>query len=109
MIHGDFKNSNRKKLADKWLRYKVFNICKNSKYDGYRCALVWMVHDFFDKKTSGWTVKNEIISNKKLSEELHKLIIRKLYKRKLHSSFLDTFWSAELADMKLIRKFNKRS
>ena len=61
---------------------------------------------FLIKKLLVEQSKNEIISNKKLSEELHKLI-RKLYKRKLHSSFLGTFWGAELADIKLIRKFNK--
>ena len=31
-----------------------------------------MVYNFFDKKTSGTTIKNEIISNKELAEELHK-------------------------------------
>ena len=36
-----------------------------------------MVYKFFDKKTSGGTVKNKIMSNKQLAEELHKPIIRK--------------------------------
>ena len=86
MIHGDFKNSNRKKIAEKLLRDKAFNIVKNSKYDRYQCGLAWMVYDFFDKETSGWTVKNKIISNKNLIEELHKPVIRKFDKRKVHSS-----------------------
>ena len=43
-----------------------------------------MVYTFFDKNTSGGTVKNEIISNKELTEELHKPIIRKFEKRKVH-------------------------
>ena len=30
-----------------------------------------MVYKFFDKKTSSGVVKNEIMSNKELSEELH--------------------------------------
>ena len=34
-----------------------------------------MIFKFFDEKTSGGTVKNEIISNKELVEELHKQII----------------------------------
>ena len=43
---------------------------------GYQCGLASMVYKFFDKKTSGGRVKNEIISDKKINEELHKLIIR---------------------------------
>ena len=42
-----------------------------------------MIHKFFAKKTSSGTVKNEIISNKELAAELHKLIIRAFKKRKV--------------------------
>ena len=48
-----------------------------------------MVYKFVAKKVSGETVKNEIISNKELAEELHKPIIRKCEKRKAHSPFVD--------------------
>ena len=68
--------------------------------------LQWSIH-FFDKKTSGGTVKNENISNKELAEELHKPIIRKFNKRKVHSPFIDNIWGTDLADMQLISKFNK--
>ena len=37
-----------------------------------------MVYKFLDKNISGSGIKNENISNKELTEELHKLIIRKL-------------------------------
>ena len=43
--------------------------------------------------TSSCAIKNEIMSNKQLAEKLHKPIIRKFEKRKVHS-FLDT-WDAE--------------
>ena len=66
-----------------------------------------MVYKYFNKKTSGGTVKNEIISNKKLAEELHKLIIRKFNKRKVQPPFIDNIWGADLADMQLRSKFNK--
>ena len=56
---------------------------------------------------NGGTVKNEIISNKVLAEELDKPIIKKFEKRKIHSTFIDNIWSADLADMQLIRKFDK--
>ena len=60
-----------------------------------------------DKKTSGGTVQNEIISNKELAEELKKLIIRKFKKRKVQSSFIDNIWGADIADMQSISKFNE--
>ena len=50
--------------------------------------LQWMIN-FLIKQISGGTVKNEIISNKELAEELHKPIIRKFKKIKVHSSFID--------------------
>ena len=51
-------------------------------------------------------LKNEIISNKELAEELHKSIIRKFKKRKVHSTLTDHIWGADLADMQLISKLN---
>ena len=47
-----------------------------------------MVYKFFDKKHSTSSIKNEIISNKELSEELHKPIIRKFYIKKAHPPFI---------------------
>ena len=53
--------------------------------------------------------KNENMTNKELAEEINyqKTIIRKPGKRKLHSLFIDNIWNVDLADMKLISKFNK--
>ena len=59
------------------------------------------------KKTSGGKVKRENISNKKFVEKLHKPIIRKFNKRKVHLPFTDNIWGADLADMQLISEFNK--
>ena len=64
-----------------------------------------MVYNFFDKRTSSGVIKNEIISNKELAEELHEPIIRKFEKRKVHSPFVDNIWGADLTDMQLISKF----
>ena len=58
-----------------------------------------MVYKFFDKETAGSGIKNENISNKELAQELHKSIIRKFKKRKVHSSFIDNICCADLADM----------
>ena len=48
------------------MRDKAFNIAKNPKYDGYQRGFASMVYKFFDKKTSGGGIENEIICNKKL-------------------------------------------
>ena len=70
-----------------------------------------MVYKFFDKKSSGSGAKhvNTKITpqNQQLAEELHKCIIRKLEKRKVYSAFKDNIWGADLADMRLLSKFNK--
>ena len=47
------------------------------------------------------------MSSKELAEELYKPIISKFEKQKVHSSFIDNIWGADLADMQLMSKFNK--
>ena len=74
-----------------------------------------MVYKCFDKRTSSGAatlanksvIKSENISNKELTEELHKPIIGKFNKRKVHSPFIDNIWGADEADMQLISKRNK--
>ena len=61
-----------------------------------------MVYKFFNKRTKGMSLNNEI-----LAEELHKPIIKNFKRRKVYSSFKDNIWGADLADMSLISKFNK--
>ena len=67
-----------------------------------------MVYNFLWQKNSPETVKNEIVSNKESAEELRKPIIKKFEKRKVDSPFIDNMWGADLADMLLISKFDKR-
>ena len=107
MAYGDCTDLSRRAIADKVSRDKAFNIAKDPKYDGYQRGLSSMVYKFFYKRSSGETVKNEIISNKQLAEELHKPIIRKFKKRKVRSSFIDNVWVIDVADTQLISKFNK--
>ena len=66
-----------------------------------------MVYKFFDKIFFKRHWKNENISNKELAEDLHKPVIRKFKKRKIHLPFIDKLWGADLADMQLISKFHK--
>ena len=46
--------------------------------------------------------------NQQLAKESDKPILRKFEKRKVYSSFIDNVWRADVADMQLISKFNKR-
>ena len=74
-----------------------------------------MVYKFFDKKSLGGAVthadksaiKTENFSNQESAEKLHKPIIRKYEKGKVHSYFIDNICGANFADMQLIIKFNK--
>ena len=51
-------------------------------------------------------IKNENISNKELTEELHEPII-KISRKKVRFPFINNTWGADLADMQLTNKFNK--
>ena len=108
MAYGNFKDLAKRTAADEFLRDKAFNLAKDPKHDGYQRGLASMAYQFFDKRTSGSDVKNEIKQNKLLTEELHKPIIRKFKKRRVHSVFKDYILGADLADMQLISKYNKR-
>ena len=108
MVYGDYKDLARRTTSDKIFHDKALNIAKNPNYDGYQCGLASMVYKFFDEKTSGSGIKNENMSDQQLVEELHKPIIRKFKKRKVHSAFADNICGLDLADMQLISRFNKR-
>ena len=129
MAYGDFKDLSRRTASDEILHDKIFNIVKNAKHDENQRGQ--MVYKMFDKKTAslaqshtllfetlatrpmrdksaaGGAVKNEIMQNKELPEELHEPVIRKIKKRKVHSSFIDNTCRADLADMQLLSKFDK--
>ena len=61
-----------------------------------------------DKSVSGSVVNILLKFNEQLAEESHKPIIRKFKKRKVYSGFKDNIRGADLADMQLISKLNKR-
>ena len=46
------------------------------------------------------------MSNKELTVQLYKLIIRKLEERKVQSFLTDNIWSTDLADIQLIKDLN---
>ena len=65
-----------------------------------------MVYKFFDSTVSGSGAKL-IPQNEQLANEIHKPIIRKFEKRKVYSTFKDNIWGVDLADMRLLSKYNK--
>ena len=108
IAYGGFKDLTRRTVSDKILCDKSFNIAKNPKYVGYQRGLASMIYNFLEKKTfSGSSptlpnksaAKNENMPKKELAEKLHKPIIRKFGKRKVHSPFIDNIWRADFADM----------
>ena len=109
--YSDSKDLTKKTVADKILRNRSFNIAKDPKYDGYQRGLASMVYKFFDKKSKESGVKHVYTKltpqNQQLAEELHKPIIKKFEKRKVHAAFKDYIWGADLADMQLLSKYNK--
>ena len=107
MAYGDFKDLKRRTQSDKVLKDKAFKIASNPIYDGHQRRLASMVYKFFDKKSKGSGIKNEIKKDQQLANELHKPIIRKFKKRKVYSSFKDNIWCVDLDDMQLISKYNK--
>ena len=105
--YSDNKDLTKRTVADKIIKDRAFNIAKDPKYDVYQRGLASMVYKIFDKKSEGSGVKL-IPQNEQLANELHKPIIRKFEKRKVYSTFKDNIWGADLADMQLLSKYNKR-
>ena len=64
--------------------------------------MVWKFFNERSKKVLGFGIEN-----KQLANELHKPIIRKFKRRKIYSSYLNSSWGCDLANMQLISKFNK--
>ena len=100
--YNDFKDIKNRTAAD-----KAYEIAKDPKCYGIQRGLASMDYTFFNRKTAGRGVKS-ILQNEQLADELHKSIIRKFKKTKVYSALKDNIWGADLANMQLISKFNKR-
>ena len=88
-------NITRRTAFDKILCDKAFSIAKYLKYDGYQRRLASMVYKFFNKKGCGGAtrisnksaIENKNISNKKIVEGWHILIIKKIQEKKSTITF----------------------
>ena len=77
MTYNNFKDLKKRIQSDIILKNKALKVASNPKYNAYERGLASMVYTFFDKKSKGAGIKNEIKENQQLSHEIHKLIIRK--------------------------------
>ena len=67
-----------------------------------------MVCKLFDKRSEGSGVNTKVTpQNQQLGEEVHKPIIKKIKKRKVHAALKDNIWGADIADMQLLSRYNK--
>ena len=107
MVNGGFKDFPRKTASDKVVPDKAFNVSKNLELDRYQRGLTTMVFTFFDKDFVSLKGAGIISENHQLTDELYKRIIRKFKKGRVYS-FKDNICSADLADMQLLDKNNKK-
>ena len=105
MAYGKSKFLVKRTQSDKVLRDKAFKIASDPKYDGYQRGLASAEYKFFDKKSSGVGITNEV--NYQLANELHKTVIEKCKKRKVYSSFKDNIWGVDLGDMQSLSRYNE--
>ena len=105
MAYEKLKDLTKRAQSDKILRDKAFKIASDPKYDGYQRELASMVHNFFDKKSSGSGFNAD--PSYQLENKLHKQIIRRFKKRKVYSSIRENGWGVNLADMQSLSKYNK--
>ena len=84
----------------------MYDVASNPEYDGYQRGLASMVCKFFDKKStrSGTAKSTAEPSSLILADELHKPVIKKFNKKKVHSQFKDNIWGVDLADMQSLSK-----
>ena len=75
--------------------------------DNKEVLLLWFI-GYFNKKIPSSGANNAIKQNEQLDKELHKPVIRKFKKRKVYFLFKDNIWGADLTDMQLTNKLNKR-
>ena len=93
-VYTDSKDLAKRTASDMILKSKTYEVALDPKYDGYQRGLPSMVYTFFDKKIGSGTKPNV---NEKLPQELRKTVIKKFKRKKMHSTFKDNIWAADLA------------
>ena len=106
MTYDEYKDIPRRTASDKVLCDKSFTIASNPQYYGYQQEFISMVYKCFDKKSRDTTTHTGTVIISEY-QQLDNKLQKPIKKRKIHSSFRDNFWGADLVDMDLIRKYNK--
>ena len=70
MAYYKSKDLTNRTESDKVLRENAFKIASDPKYDGYQRGIASIVYKFFDKKSSGGTIKPE--PNYLVTNEVHR-------------------------------------
>ena len=70
--YSDSKDFVKRTQSDKTSKDKSFKTANNPKYDGYQRRLASMIYKFFDKKSKGHGIENDIKENQQLANELHR-------------------------------------
>ena len=107
MAYKDFKDLPRRLASDQVLRDKAFNVVKTPKYNGYQRGLASVVNRFFEKKSLDDDVTIKLCQINSQPKNYANQLLENLKKRKVFSSFKNNISGADLADIQLIRKFNK--
>ena len=94
--YADHKDLVNRTKSDKVLTDKAYDIASNPEYDGYQRGLASTVYKFVDKRSMGSGIKKNTAKSSSLersslilADELHKPVIKKFNKRKVHSQFKD--------------------
>ena len=107
--YAKYKDRANRKQSDIVLKNKALKIATDPRVNGYQRGLASIVYKFFNERTKGSGINNKenLLVNSQLAEELHRLYIKNVKRRKVYSSFKDDMWGSDLADMQLISKYNK--
>ena len=100
MTYEDFKNLLGRVAASKVLHDEAFNIVKNPKYDRYQLGLASTVYNLLDKQSSNTNRKHELIlKTNNYWNNYSKQLLENLNKQKVHSSFIDDNFGANLTSI----------
>ena len=83
------------------MKDRTYKIALNPKYDVYQGGLASTVYRVFNKKTSSGAIatsKTEANVNVVLAQDLHKPMIKKFKRRKVHLRIKDDIWAAAFAE-----------
>ena len=92
----------KRTTSHKILKGKAYEVAINPKYDANQRGLASMMYKIVDKK-----IRLRASVNEELAQELYKLMIQILERRKIYSRFKYISWAADLAEMGSLFSLNR--